>query len=100
MNIDDTVKEYFRRGTKLFYENAEMMSMTQVFERILTLFFHQGKELRNGVFVPLLPPATELPTFNQYRYWYRKEHDLARSSAVREGLYVVEMRGRAVLEHR
>ncbi len=55
MNIDDTVKEYFRRGTKLFYENAEKMPMTQAFERILILFFHQGKELQNGVFVPMLP---------------------------------------------
>ncbi len=99
MNIDDTVKEYFRRGTKLFYENAEMMSMTQVFERILTLFFHQGKELRSGVFVPLLPPATELPTFNQYRYWYTKERDLTRSIAVGDGLHAYEIQGGASLEH-
>ncbi len=99
MNIDDTVKEYFRRGTKLFYENAEKMPMTQAFERILTLFFHQGKELRNGVFVPLLPPAAQLPTFNQYRYWYTKERDLTRSTALSDGLHACEIRGGASLEH-
>ncbi len=99
MNIDDTFKEYFRRGTKLFYENTEKMPMTQAFERILTLFFHQGKELRNGVFVPLLPPAAELPTFNQYRYWYTKERDPARSIAVGDGLHACEIPGGASLEH-
>jgi len=85
MNIDDTIKEYFRRGTKLFYENAEKVPMPKAFERILALFFHQGKELRNGVFVPLLPRADELPTLSQYRYWYRKGHNLARFVASRNG---------------
>jgi len=99
MKIDDTVKEYFRRGTKLFYENAEKVPLTQAFERILTLFFHQGKELRNGVFVPLLPPAAELPTLNQYRYWYAKERDLTRSIAVGDGLCACEIQGGANLEH-
>jgi hypothetical protein len=99
VNIDDTIKEYFRRGTKLFYENAGKMPMTQAFKRILTLFFHQGYELRNGVLVPLLPPAAELPTFNQYRYWYTKERDLTRSIAVGDGLHACEIQGGACLEH-
>ena len=99
VNIDDTIKEYFRRGTKLFYENAEKIPLTQAFERILTFFFHQGKELRDGVFVPLLPPTNELPTFSQFHYWYRKVRDLTRSSAVREGSHAFDTRGRAVPEH-
>jgi putative transposase len=85
VDIDETIKEYFRRGTKLFYENAEKVSRIEAFERILALFFHCGKELRNGVFVPLLPPADELPTLSQYRYWYRKGPDVARSDASRKG---------------
>src|SRR5260221_7641212 len=86
VDIDGTIKEYFRRGTKLIYENAEKIPLTEAFDRILALFFHCGKELRNGVFVPLLPPADELPTLSQYRYWYRKGTDLARSDASRKGL--------------
>ncbi len=43
MKIDDTIKEYFRRGTKLCYENDAEMPMTEAFSQILTLFFHQGK---------------------------------------------------------
>jgi putative transposase len=99
MNIDDTIKEYFRRGTKLFYENGEKMPMTKAFEQILALFFHQGKELRNGVFVPLLSAADELPTLNQYRYWYRMEHDLAPFVASRTGSHAFDAGERAVLGH-
>ena len=99
VNIDDTIKEYFRRGTELFYENAEKIARRGVFERTLTLFFHRGKELRDGVFVPSLPPVNELPTFAQYHYWYRKIRDLERSSAVREGSHAFDTRGRVVPGH-
>jgi putative transposase len=97
VNIDETIKEYFRRGTNLYYENAEKMPMIGAFRRILALFFHQGKELRNGRFIPLLPPANELPTWNQYRYWYRQEHDLTRSIAAHEGQLAPDAGERAVL---
>ena len=98
VNIDDTIKEYFRRGTKLFYETPEKMPMTEAFERILARFFHRGKELRNGILVPILPPSDELPTLNQYRYWYEKERDFTHSIIAREGLRAFNLRGRAVLE--
>jgi putative transposase len=99
VNIDDTIKECFRRGNELFYENADKISRIEVYERILTLYFHRGKELRDGVFVPLLPPVNELPTFAQYRYWSRKIRDLERSSAAREDSHAFDTRGRAVPGH-
>jgi putative transposase len=79
VNIDDTIKECFRRGTKLYREQAEKITLKGAYARTLTLFFHQGKELRNGRFLPLLPPAAELPTWNQYQYWYRQQDDLTYS---------------------
>src|SRR5258708_1616194 len=99
MNVDDSIKEYFRRGTKLFYQNAEKISRREVFERILALFFHRGKELRDGMFVSLLPPTDELPTLSQYRYWYRMERDLARFAASRKGSQALDTGERAVSGH-
>jgi len=93
INIDDTIKEYFRRGTELFYERTERKTMRGAFYYILTLFFHQGTELRNGKFFPLLPPASELPTWNQYRYWYRKEYDPVNDITAAEGLHTLDMGG-------
>ena len=96
VNIDETIEEYFRRGTKLYYGNGEKMPMKGAFDRILTLFFHSGKELRDGRFIPLLPPAAELPTWNQYRYWYKKECDLACSAAAHEGPHAADAGEKAV----
>jgi putative transposase len=92
MNIDDTTKEYFRRGKKLFY--GRKLSRIDLYGCILTLFFHKGKELRNGVFVPLLPPSNELPTFNQFRYWYKNLRDLTYSGAAYHGSHTFDVRSK------
>ncbi len=99
MNIDDRIKEYFRRGTKLYYENADKMPLTEAFEHILALFFHRGKELRNGVFIPLFPPANELPTLSQYRQWNKMERNFGRIVASHEGSQILDVGERAVLGH-
>ncbi len=87
MKIDATIKAYFRQGVKLFYDTGETRTMKETFERTLVLFFHQGWESRNGVIVPILPPAEELPTLAQFQYWYEKEHDLKRQMIAGEGKY-------------
>lgn len=92
MNIDDAMREHFRRGIRLFYETPEGRTMKEAFERMLALFFHQGKELRNGVLVPILPPAEELPTLEQFRYWYEKERDFKHSIIAREGEHAYRLR--------
>lgn len=99
MNINDAIKEYFRRGAKLFYEQTDKRPLNKPFERILALFFHQGKELRNGVFVPLLTPADELPTLSQYRYWYRTKRNLIRFVASHKSSHASDTGERAVLGH-
>lgn len=62
MKIDDTIKEYFRQGVKLFYDTGETRTLKETFERTVVYFFPQGWELRNGVMAPILPPAEALPT--------------------------------------
>ena len=87
MKIDSTIKEYFRRGIKLFYETQEKATLKKAFEQTLLHFFHQGIELRNGMLVPVLPPAEELPTLEQFRYWYDKEYHFQRPIIASEDEY-------------
>ena len=74
--IDNTIKDSFRQGVKLFYDIGETRTIKETFERTIIQFFQQGWELCNGVMVPILPPAEELPTLAQFQYWYRKEQGL------------------------
>ncbi|MBD2226973.1 Mu transposase C-terminal domain-containing protein [Calothrix anomala] len=97
VNVDDEMKKCFHRGIKAFYENRQGRTLKDAFQLTLEKFFHQGYEMRNGVLVPMLPPATQLPTFAQFRYWYEKERDITQEKISREGKRRFNLRHRSVL---
>ena len=97
VNVDDQVREYFRRGIQLFYETHQGRTLKEAFQLTLEKFFHRGYEQRQGVMVPVLPPAEELPSYTQFRYWHRKERNLSRSLKSRNGQRQFNLRHRPVL---
>ncbi len=98
-NVDDDIRACFERGIHLFYENRGGRSLTMAYQLTLEKFFHKGYELRDGVLVPILPPADELPTFRQFRYWYEKKRDPTQSLIARKGQRRFETNHRAVLNN-
>ncbi len=97
INADESVRQRFRRGIRLFYEKEKGRSLSQAFDLTLKKFFNVGYERQNGVLVPVLPPSTELPTLTQFRYWYDKERNLTRSLTVRLGARQFATKHRAIL---
>lgn len=97
VNVDETFKEYFRRGYKLFYETGEKFSLQKAYRLTLARFFNRGFEPRNGALVPILPPAHEAPTYYQFWYWYHKERNPVASIIAREGQRAFNLRKRAIL---
>jgi hypothetical protein len=77
-NITAQEQEYFRQGIRRFYENCPGSTLRQAYERTLVKFFRLGCEQQGDLLVPILPPLTELPTYNQFYYFYRKECNLRR----------------------
>jgi len=97
--IDDEIKKRFQRGVKLFYETPQKLPLTKAFQYMLETYFHIGYELQDGVPVPILPPAEELPTFRQFEYWYAKQRcqDPARVAKIRHGERRFQLSHRPVL---
>jgi hypothetical protein len=85
VNITPEIRKVFHRGIRSFYENQDGRTLREAWQLTKEQFFHRGFELQNGVLVPLLPPAGELPTFEQFQYWYKKEQDLTRTITSRVG---------------
>lgn len=67
-------REYFRKGLQLFYLNHPRDTLRRAYERTLVEFFRLGYEQWEGLLVPILPPCSELPTYDQFYYFYRKEY--------------------------
>jgi hypothetical protein len=97
VNVNAAIKKKFLRGIKTFYENQNGRTLKDTYQLTLERFFHKGYETRDGVLVPVLPPATELPSFAQFRYWYEKERDISQEKIAREGKRRFNLRHRAVL---
>jgi hypothetical protein len=86
VNVDADVREKFSQGIRLFYEQAQGRTLQDAFQKTLEKFFHKGYTMSaDGSLVPFLPPASELPTLRQFRYWYEKERDVTRAISLREG---------------
>src|SRR5258708_6855263 len=100
VNITKEILQSFRIGFKLFYEIRNRPRLSVAYQQTMERFFNQGyKQNRNGIWVPILPEAKELPTVHQFRYWYRKEKEPRRSQIARDGLAKHNLTGRAKLGH-
>ncbi|PSB34400.1 Mu transposase C-terminal domain-containing protein [Stenomitos frigidus] len=98
INVDAAVREKFSRGIRLFYETAEQRTLQDAYQKTLEKFFHKGYDkLPDGTLVPFLPPAEELPSFGQFRYWYEKERNVTQALSTREGKRRYNLRHREVL---
>lgn len=98
VNITKKTLELFRAGIKLFYERRTKRKLTQAFQLTSEKFFNIGYyQDRNGVWVPALPPASERPTYRQFKYWYYKERQPRRAQIARDGVTRHNLSGRAKL---
>ena len=100
INIDPDAAEKLRKGYRMFYEKAPEdggLTKQQAYQRTLEKFFHRGHAFRDGVMVPVLPPAEALPSFDQFFYWSSKGSDVRDTLTRRHGERKFNLRYRPVL---
>jgi len=85
INIDEETKQFFRSGIRLYYNNKDKAPLKHAYQKTLEKFFNTGYRKDGNTPVPVLPPAEQLPTFGQYKYWFKKEMDLEHSLISRHG---------------
>lgn len=103
INADEEVKRKFRIGIRLYYNNRLERPLTQAFDETIRNLFNVGYREEKGVQIPVLPPANELPTYTQFKYWFEKELDLRKTLKSRKGerdfnLNYLEKLGNSTLE--
>ena len=85
INIDEETKQLLRSGIRLFYNNKEKTPLKHAYQKTLEKFFSSGFRQNGNALVPILPPPEKLPTFGQYKYWFKKEMDLEDTIKSRHG---------------
>jgi putative transposase len=98
VNVTDEIRRVFSRGIVMFYETKKRHSLRHAYELTIRKYFNKGYRLEHGVQVPIIPPATEIPSLEQFRYWYNKEWDPMRAIIARHGQRRFEMYNRPLLK--
>ncbi len=99
--LTDDVRSKLLRGYKAYYVSGQEKTLPKAHQRTLEIYFSirfdERDERNRKVFVPILPPADQLPSFLQFRYIHEKYDDLTRLLTSREGERRFALRHRAVL---
>ncbi|TVX91606.1 Mu transposase C-terminal domain-containing protein [Paenibacillus agilis] len=85
INIDEETKQLLRSGIRLFYNSKDKAPLKHAYQKTLEKFFATGFRQDGRALVPVLPPTDKLPTFGQYKYWFKKEMDLENTLTSRHG---------------
>ena len=98
INVNDELRTRIELGIRRFFLNKGR-TLKDAYVLTLGEYFRAGVTLdaRTGSSIPTLLPIDKLPTFGQYRYWYRKMFDSVEVRKRREGerAYQLQSRGLA-----
>ncbi|OLN21641.1 hypothetical protein BTO30_13830 [Domibacillus antri] len=98
INIDEKIMKVFKIGLNRYYYNSRKNSLKTAFELTLKDFFVNEVIDENGVKIPVLADIKNLPTYEQFLYWFRKSlNDSKREIIKREGTRVYQQNYRAII---
>lgn len=72
VGLNERITSVLLRGLEGYFGRCKAFSLREAYWRTLAEYFTDGGEIKDGVFVPVLKPKHEVPTFWQFRYVYRK----------------------------
>lgn len=97
VNMEPVAEGHFLTGIKLFYENEKGRSLRYAYDKTIEAYFHQGKYEKHGVEkIPLLPDMDEVPSYDQFLYFYKKHQDVVAATLARKGQHAFNLNHRAI----
>lgn len=97
INITEDIKKIFRASIKKYYYNAAQYSLKLTYELMLKEFFVESVKYENGLRIPLIKAYSDIPTYYQFYYWYRKEKDIKKEVTSRISPKRYEQQYRAII---
>lgn len=76
INATEEIKQIFRVAIKKYYYTSAQYNIRLTYELMLKEFFAESVKYENGVRIPVIKPIQEIPTYDQFYYWFRKERNI------------------------
>lgn len=97
ININQDIKKMFNVGLNKYYYNERMNSFRTVYELIIRDNFVKEYVIENGEKIPILKERSEIPTYNQFLYWFRQFNNLQKEVIKRQGERFYHQNHRAII---
>lgn len=97
VNIDDTIKKFFKTGLNRYYYNERKNSLKTTYELIIKDFFTEEKVEQNGISIPVLTDASKIPTYQQFLYWFKKFNNIRTEVSKRNGSRIYYQKYRTII---
>ena len=69
--MNEDIKSRLTAGIR-HYSHDKKCTIREMHMKVLAHYFCDGHELQGDVFVPILKPEEQLPTFRQFQYFYKE----------------------------
>ena len=86
----------FSRSLQKYYYTQDKLTLSETYGQMLKDYYCTFETDNGGMRKACMKPADELPSFMQFRYWYRKNKDAIGQMKTREGEGGYQREGRAV----
>lgn len=99
-NVTEQDRRIFRIAINTFYNTPRKNTLTNAYEQMVKLYYKEDIRYdENGVMKSILKPHDEIPTLEQFRYWYKVEHqsDVQKTIKSRKGSKSFSLNNRAIL---
>ncbi|WP_096186323.1 Mu transposase C-terminal domain-containing protein [Evansella halocellulosilytica] len=97
INIDENIKRIFRSAINKHYYSSAEKSLTLTYELMLKDYFSMDSKVKGKVEIPVIKSYGELPSLNQFRYWFEKERDIKKEISQRKGRKNYDQNHRAII---
>jgi len=97
INIDEATKEIFENVIEKYYHNRNEYTLKDAYALMIKEHYTRFSPQSTGTEKAELISENEIPTIDQFRYWYGKKHDVKEKIIKRKGERKFELDHRAVL---
>jgi|GEM_PF-90147 len=99
VNIDEDTKKIIRIALKLYYNSrkSQQNTLRDAYDLMIINHFSIGERVERNRIVKVLPPSSQLPSFDQFKYWSGKQQVTAESIIKRVGKSAFNLNYRPIL---
>lgn len=97
VNVTEEVERIFRVALKKYYYTSKKAPLKFAYQKMIQEFYSQDYKIENGIHIPIIQDPSLIPTYTQFKYFFKKENNIKKEVSTRQSAKKYELLYRPVL---